>query len=186
MSESDAKPCAIAVAVINDGGVIAYPTEYCFGLGCDLADENAVERIFKIKRRLREQGLILVCSNLSQVRQVAHLDDLPRIDQIKASWPGPTTWLLPIKAGLPNWISGKHDTVAVRVSAHPFVQALCNAWGSAIVSTSANRHGQPALLNAKSVTLTMGAELDFVVDQAVGSQTKPSQIYHALSGERLR
>lgn len=178
-----------AVRVLREGGVIAYPTEYCFGLGCDPRNSAAVRRILKIKQRAEAQGLILVAASTAQVEEYAILTGLERQEQIVSSWPGPTTWILPVTARTPSWIHGDHQSVAMRVTAHPLVSALCHQFGGAIVSTSANRHARPSLLQTSDVIAELGEELDFIVDGPLGATTptqSASSIFDAISGEQLR
>lgn len=175
-----------AVAVLRTGGVIAYPTEYCFGLGCDPRDHAAIERLLKIKKRMSDQGVILVASNISQVSEWVDLAASPLHDTIEDSWPGPNTWLLPALDNVSRWVRGHHDTVAMRISAHPVCYQLCTGFSAAIVSTSANRHGFEALLTASDVVSEMGSELDYVVDAPVGDATTASTIRHGQTGEQIR
>ncbi len=178
-----------AVKILREGGVIAYPTEYCFGLGCDPQNSAAVRRILKIKERAEGQGLILVAANTHQVEQYAVLLGLERQAQIQNGWPGPTTWILPVKDATPAWIHGDHQSVAMRVTAHPLVSDICLQFGGAIVSTSANRHGRPSLLGTSEVIAELGEELDLVVDGPIAAtaQTQSaSSIFDAISGEQLR
>lgn len=182
-------PLEQAVTVLRDSGVIAYPTEFCYGLGCDPRSRPAVERILAIKQRAVAQGLVLVASNLAQVAAYAQLDGLARYREITETWPGPVTWVLPAQRTTDNWITGQHTSVAVRVSAHPVVAQLCTQFDGAIVSTSANRHGEPALLSSAAVSAEMDAELDFVLAgtiKAEASGQRASKIFDAISGEQLR
>jgi len=178
-----------AVAVLRMGGVIAYPTEYCFGLGCDPRNESAVQRILTIKQRDVAQGLILVAADMNQVADYATLQGLDRLDQIKASWPGPNTWVLPTTTQTPTWISGQHCSVAMRVTAHPLVKSLCQRFEGAVVSTSANRHGEPSLMSASKLASNMGDEVDFILDGELSespTERSASNLYHAITGEVLR
>ena len=177
---------ANAVTALRAGGVVAYPTEFCYGLGCDPGNHQALERLIKIKRRQAEQGLILIAASIDHVNDYAELESLPLSTKIKASWPGPFTWLLPVKESVSTWVKGRHDTVAMRVTAHPSSQLLCQQYGGAIVSTSANRHGQEALLSASAVESEMGVELDFILDAPLGNAAAPSIIQDGVSGQRLR
>lgn len=176
----------LAVSSLKQGGVIAYPTEYCFGLGCDPHNRDALNRLLVIKNRSVDQGVILVAATIAQAQQYAHLDGLQRLTEVRESWPGPVTWLLPCADEVPTWIRGKHAKIAIRVSAHPTVQALCSRFGGAIVSTSANRHGQSELFTATEVDEEMGPEVDVIIDQAVGGAKQASQIIDAITGAQLR
>lgn len=175
-----------AVSALRQGGVIAYPTEYCFGLGCDPANEQATQRILDIKNRSVEQGLILIASDVEQVRVYADLNSSSLQTQVMDSWPGPTTWVLPCQSETPKWVTGKHASVAMRVTAHTMSSQLCEQFGGAIVSTSANRHGQPALLESELVINEMGAEIDYVIRAKVGDAQQASQIKDSMTGEILR
>ena len=178
-----------AIAVLREGGVIAYPTEFCFGLGCDPQNQQAVERILEIKQRGVAQGLILIASTVEQVVEYADLMMLERAEEIKASWPGPNTWIIPVTSHTPNWIKGEHSSVAMRVTDHPLVRALCDGFGGAIVSTSANRHGQESLVSAEQVEAEMSDEVDLIMrgDLSPNSGERlASRLIHGQTGEVLR
>jgi L-threonylcarbamoyladenylate synthase len=175
-----------AVAALHNGGVIAYPTEGVWGLGCDPADEAAVHRLLALKNRPVGKGLILVASREAQLAWL--LADLSRSQRarLELSWPGPTTWLLPHRGRVPRWISGEHDTVAVRVSDHPVVRELCDCWGGVVVSTSANRSGTRAAVEQFQVQRYFANELDFVVPGSVGRARGPSHIRDLISDRVIR
>ena len=175
-----------AVSVLRGGGVIAYPTEYCFGLGCDPQDSQAVEKIVKIKRRAIKQGVLLIAADINQVREYADLAISPLEAQILASWPGPITWTLPKQQSVPVWITGEHQSIAMRMTSHAISIELCRQFGQAIVSTSANRHGQSPLMTAQEVEKEMVAEVDFVVHAKVGGATHASTIRDGMTGITLR
>ena len=166
--------------------MIAYPTEYCFGLGCDPQNEPATRRILSIKRRQADQGLILIAATRQQIEGYADLQGSPMRDKIVASWPGPVTWLLGCADNVPPWINGKHPTIAMRQTDHPIAEHLCRQFGAAIVSTSANRHGEPELRSTAEVAESMRDDVDFIVDAAVGDANGPSQIRDGMTGEILR
>jgi L-threonylcarbamoyladenylate synthase len=176
----------IATSTLSESGIIAYPTEYCYGLGCDPSNRGAVRRILQLKKRAWSLGLIVVAADL---RQLVGLVDLSRKDLLqrpRESWPGPHTWLLPALPRTPIWICGKHNAVAVRVTAHPIARALCRRFGSAIVSTSANRSGRPPLRMGHQVRAEFEGEIDFILEGPVGRATSPSSIRDATSGNWIR
>ncbi|HXH00598.1 MAG TPA: Sua5/YciO/YrdC/YwlC family protein [Xanthomonadaceae bacterium] len=177
-----------AAAVLKRGGVIAYPTEGVWGLGCDPFDAVAVQRLLALKCRPVEKGLILIAGALSQLDSLvdlAALDPLRR-DVVLESWPGAQTWLLPATFEVPKWITGAHASVAVRVSAHPPVRALCAAFGGALVSTSANRADAPAPRKFGEFDPALLAELDGGLAGETGGLGGPTPIRDTCSGERLR
>jgi len=171
---------------IRAGGVIAYPTEAVFGLGCDPGDRRAVERVLALKHRSAAKGLILIASDWQQLQP--WLDKVPEAwrQQLRSTWPGPTTWLIAASKHCPDWLTGRHDTLAVRVTAHPLVRRLCTALDSAIVSTSANRAGQRPARSVLEVRLRFGREIDFVLPGQLGRLKKPTPIRDLASGMVIR
>ena len=176
------------VSALRRGGVVAYPTEAVWGLGCDPIDETAVMRLLAIKQRTVDKGLILVAATASQLDGLVDWATLPteRRDAVEAGWPGPNTWIVPCTARVPAWISGGHAGVAVRVSAHPAVVALCTAFGRPIVSTSANLSGQPPAFTLDALDPALLAQLDAVAPGDTGGLAAPTAIRDALTGEVLR
>ena len=174
-----------AAREIRAGAVIAYPTEAVWGLGCDPWNEEAVDRLLAIKNRSVDKGLILVADNIRQFDFL--LADLPQVwqDQLASTWPGPTTWLVPHQNRLPEWITGGHPGVAIRVSDHPLVRDLCALTGP-LVSTSANPSGRPPALSRLRIEQYFAGQLDGVLDGRLGGRKNPSQIRDLLSGAQVR
>ena len=177
-----------AVARLKSGGVIAYPTEAVWGLGCDPFDEAAVLRLLAIKQRPVEKGLILIAAELAQLQPVLDLATVPeaRLAEVLASWPGPNTWVLPSSASAPRWITGTHAGIAVRISAHPTVAALCRAFGGPLVSTSANLAGAPSAFNRDQLDPAVLALVDGTTEGETGGLDQPTPIRDALSGHVFR
>jgi len=175
-----------AARSVRAGGVIAYPTEAVYGLGCDPLDDNAVFRLLAIKQRPLARGLILIGADFSQLAPFIGPVPTAVMQRISKTWPGPVTWLLPAAPDVPYWLRGAHLTIAVRVTAHRLAAALCRAAGHALVSTSANRHRQPPARTYLQVERRLGAELDYVLHGAVGPQRRPSEIRDALTGRVVR
>ncbi|MEO8366132.1 MAG: Sua5/YciO/YrdC/YwlC family protein [Pseudoxanthomonas sp.] len=179
---------AEAITALNTGGVIAYPTEGVWGLGCDPRNEAAVLRLLAIKQRAVDKGLILIASQWEQLRPFLEIAALPaeRLAEVLATWPGPHTWVMPATSAAPRWITGAHDSIAVRITAHPPVLQLCNAFGGAIVSTSANCAGQPAPATRDGLDPALVAVVDGVVGGETGGLASATSIRDALSGWTLR
>lgn len=177
-----------AAARLKRGGVIAYPTEGVWGLGCDPRNEDAVMRVLAIKQREVEKGLILIASNEGQLAPFVSMDALGDAQRmaVRASWPGAATWIVPASATAPRWITGKHDGIAVRVSMHAPVVALCNAFDGALVSTSANRAGNDAPTQRRGLDPEVIALLDGVLAGETGGLLQPTPIRDARSGAVLR
>lgn len=177
-----------AAARLKTGGVIAYPTEAVWGLGCDPFDEAATMRLLAIKQRPVEKGLILIAADLAQLQPLLDLPAVPeaRLAEVLASWPGPHTWVLPAGAAAPRWITGAHPGIAVRVSAHPTVAALCRAFGGPLVSTSANLAGAPAAFRREQLDPAVLARIDGATEGETGGLDQPTPIRDALSGHSFR
>jgi len=171
-----------AARILKQGGIVAYATEYCFGLGCDPFKRDAVLRLLRLKHRPVKKGLIVLAANTGQL--VPYLDNIP--SQVAASWPGPHTWLLLPRPGVPGWITGRHARIAVRVSAHAQAAALCHAAGMAIVSTSANRAGESPARTDREVMRRFGKLVDHVVRGRVGEAHMPTPIRDAVTGMLVR
>lgn len=171
--------------VVRAGGVIAYPTEAVWGLGCDPWAADAVQRLLELKMRPMEKGLILVAAHIDQFDFL--LGDLPErwLDRLVGTWPGPNTWLVPHRERLPEWITGQHDSVALRVSNHPLVARLCALTGP-LVSTSANPAGRPAARSRLRVEQYFPGQLDAVLNGPLGGRRNPSTIRDVRSGEVIR
>lgn len=177
-----------AVATLRAGGVIAYPTEAVWGLGCDPRQEAAVMRLLRIKRRPVEKGVIVVATGLDVLRDWLDLAALPseRLDAVRASWPGPNTWILPATDQTPAWITGHHRGIAVRISAHPLVDRLCRAWEAPLVSTSANLAGMPPARGREELDPALLHDIDGLLDGETGGLAQPTPIRDALTGQVLR
>lgn len=185
---TDALDLAAAVGRLRAGAVIAYPTEGVWGLGCDPFDEVAVHRVLAIKQRPVEKGMILIAGDVAQLDAIVEWDRLPpeRAAAVRATWPGAHTWVVPASPQVPLWITGSHDSVAVRVSAYPPVVALCAAFGGPLVSTSANLAGASAARLRASLDPVLMAQLDGVLDGETGGLDRPTPIRDARSGTSLR
>ncbi len=172
--------------VVRDGGVIAYPTEAVWGLGCDPFNAAAVAALLRMKHRPSAKGLIVVAADIGQFGAWLEDVDPSGLERLGATWPGPVTWLVPAGRSVPRWITGRHATVALRVSAHPVVQSLCRAVGKPLVSTSANPSGLSPAMNSMKVRTYFGADVGAIVEGRLGGAAAPSQIRDLASGEVLR
>jgi L-threonylcarbamoyladenylate synthase len=175
-----------ATQTLRQGGIIAYPTEAVYGLGCDPSNEQAVHRLLLLKRRSQSKGLILIAATLEQL--APYLAPIPsqRMQEVLATWPGPITWIFPANPQVPVWIRGQHHSVAIRLTDHPIAKQLCLEFGGALVSTSANKsQGTPAK-SAEEVPTIFSEGIDVIVVGEVGSLNKPTEIRDALSGAIFR
>ncbi|MFA1285954.1 L-threonylcarbamoyladenylate synthase type 1 TsaC [Citrobacter telavivensis] len=180
-------PVADAIEVLNKENVIAYPTEAVFGVGCDPDSEVAVNRLLALKQRPVDKGLILIAASFEQFKP--YVDDSmltnAQRDAVFARWPGPVTFVFPALPTTPRWLTGRFDSLAVRVTDHPLVVALCQAYGKPLVSTSANLSGLPPCRTVEEVHAQFGTDFP-VVPGETGGRLNPSEIRDALTGELFR
>ena len=176
------------VAALQQQDVIAYPTEAVFGVGCDPDSETAVNKLLALKQRPIEKGLILIAANYEQL--APYIDDSALNEEQKArifsSWPGPVTWVMPTKPGVPSFLTGQFDTIAVRVTDHPLVQQLCLAFGKPLTSTSANLTGQEPGRTVAEVEAQLGSQLSAILHGETGGRDNPSEIRDAITGNIFR
>ncbi|MFD1800704.1 L-threonylcarbamoyladenylate synthase type 1 TsaC [Mixta tenebrionis] len=178
---------AWCVQQLRQQAVIAYPTEAVFGLGCDPDSETSVMELLAFKQRPVEKGLILIAADYQQLEPYVSDRELSVAQREKmfATWPGPVTWVLPALSQTPRWLTGRFDTLAVRVSAHPAVQELCRSFGKPLVSTSANLSGQPPCRNVEEVLQQFGEHFP-VLHGETGGRLNPSEIRDVISGDIIR
>lgn len=185
MKFSSSVPGRQLTAYLRRGGIIAYPTESCYGLGCDPANRRAVQRILRLKQRPQMKGLILIASNYKQVAR--YLPPLTTDEQLRLQADGAQaiTYLMPARTSCPRWLRGAHDTLAVRLTAHSFARRLCRRAGHALVSTSANRSGlRPAKTYAECRRM-FGKNVR-VLRGRIGKRKQPSTIRAWTDGKILR
>ncbi len=186
MTSSLDQAIAAAVSALRQGGVIAYPTEAVYGLGCDPANHEAVARLFELKQRPPEQGVLLIAADFAQVEKFIGPVPAEALARARDTWPGPHTWVFPRSPSTPAWLAGAHAGIALRVTAHAPTIELCRAFGGAIVSTSANPHGVSPARSAADVRSAFGSELAYILDAPTGGLDRPTPIRDAVSGGTFR
>lgn len=170
---------------LKQGGIIAYPTESCYGLGCDPRNRRAVIRLLRLKGRPQHKGLILIGAEFSQLQSYAAPLNSGDWQKISPTWPGPVTWLLPASPFTPSWLCGGHHSIAIRVTAHPLAAGLCRAVRMALVSTSANRSGLKSVRTYSDCVKTF-ADKVLVVPGLSGKHRRPSSIRDLKTGAVIR
>ena len=171
-----------AQSILKHGGVIAYSTETVLGLGCNPQLQEAVNRILWLKNRAVENGLIVVVDNLEALHSYTQALNKEHINVISTT--KHTTWLIPKNDTVPNWISGTHNKVAVRITDHAVAGPLASATNG-IISTSANVSSYKTLTSQEEIRDWFGPHVDYMIIGDVGTE-QPSQIIDLLTGEKLR
>lgn len=175
-----------AARIVLSGGVLAYPTEAVFGLGCLPDEADAVARILDMKQRDRQKGLLLVAATLEQVEQLAVLPEGDMRRRILESWPGPFTWLLEARPGVSDLVTGGSDRVGIRVTDHAVARRLCARIGTALVSTSANASGRAPLTSPLALQRAFAGAVDYVLPGALGGHARPTTILDGRDGSVIR
>jgi len=175
-----------AVIQLQNGNIIAYPTEAVFGLGCDPQNETAIHSLLKLKGRNASAGFVLIASDLEQLQPWIAETDPEKLHQAIQTWPGPVTWLFPRAPAVSNLVAGNHDTIAVRITAHQPSRLLCDAFGSALISTSANPSSEQPARSAEQVAGYFGSDLGGILAGRLGGSTQPSEIRDLESGNIIR
>lgn len=175
-----------AVDSLRSGGIVAYPTESVYGLGCDPKNESALQNLLALKHRDVSKGMIIIASNYAQIACfiAPHGDRLKQL--LRTSAPTPTTWVVDAAEGLSPLLTGGRTTLAVRITDHPVASALCRLFGGPITSTSANVSSQPPARSAADVRARFPHGIDCLVEGSTGELDQPTQIIDARCGSILR
>lgn len=174
-----------AARVVAAGGIIGYPTEAVFGLGCDPASRSSLARLIALKSREAGKGFILIAAEIAQLDPWVIFPGGDALRRILSSWPGPYTWIVPARPGVDRRLTGGRDTLAVRVIDHPVATGLCRLTG-ALVSTSANRSGHPPIRDSLRLRAVFGRRIDMVVAGETGGLAGPTEIRDARTGHLIR
>ena len=165
------------VAVLKKGGTILYPTDTIWGIGCDATNFRAVEKIYKIKKRLETKSLIILIDE--QSRLISYVKEIPSITwDLMKNVERPLTIIYPNARNLPKNVIGEDHSIAIRVVKNEFCIRLIREFGKPIVSSSANFSGEPAPLVFRCVSENVKSSVDYVVNlyQDVLQEVKPSRI----------
>lgn len=175
-----------AVRHLVAGGIIAYPTEAVFGLGCDPLNQKVVQELLNLKNRSVAKGLILIAAEFAQIAPLVEVPDNLVLKKMLSTWPGPTTWVIPAQSWVPQWLRGDHNSLAVRITNHPVASELCRAFDRALVSTSANITGLKPAKSTLKVRQQFGNSNIFIVPGPLGKEKKTTVILDAISSEKIR
>lgn len=172
-------------AHLKRGGVIAYPTESCYGLGCDPRNPHALKALIRLKGRDAAKGLLLIADRLKRLQPFMRPLSPASLSQLKRSWPGPVTWVVPASSACSPQLTGGRPTIAVRVTAHPDAARLCRTLGMALVSTSANKSGRKPARTARACHRIFGTQVRVIAGR-IGPRRRPSTLIDLATGAVLR
>lgn len=161
---------------LNNHGVIAYPTETVFGLGCNPFDEVALQKLYSIKSRDIKKGVLVLISDKSQVAKYTDFVSNYANELIEKYWPGPITLLFRAKDELNSLLVGEEKKIGLRICNHPIASFLSSNLPYGIVSTSANKSGEAPITSAKEARELFGPKIDFVVEGYSGGKISSSVV----------
>lgn len=171
---------------LGQGGVIAYPTESCYGFGCDPFNYQAIKNLLSLKRRNTTKGLIVIASRYPQLtRLVKPLNTADKMYIFNNYWPGPYSLILPVKNNTLPILTGYRDSIALRITNHATVRQLNDYLGMALTSTSANISGYKAIKSYKVAKSLFGKKV-MVLPGRIGHNKKPSTIINWATKQIMR
>ena len=175
-----------AIKQLQQGQIIAYPTEAIYGLGCDPFNHNAVTQLLMIKKRSVKKGFILIASEWKQVALLIKPIDPKTLARVFETWPGPFTWTFPASKAVPYWVSGEHSSIAIRITTHPIAKLLCQQFGGPLISTSANQENNLPIRNIKILRMVFGNKIDKILEGPIGPLHRPTSIRNSITGKIFR
>ena len=173
-----------AAHIIRLGGVIAYPTDTIYGLGCDPYNQQAVELINTIKQRPLDKQFILLASDIGQIRPLLQIDD--NQEKMIEQNTEPTSWVVTANQRAPAWLVDENNTITIRVSKHANIERLCSALGHAIISTSANVSGKRPARNTLELHKYFHGCVDKILVSDQEQMARPSKIIRLCDNEIIR
>jgi len=172
-------------AYLKRGGIIAYPTESCYGLGCDPRNPRALRRLLRLKGRSAAKGMLLIADRFRRLQPFLRPLAPGARTRMQRTWPGPVTCVAPASSTCDPLLTGGRGTVAVRVTAHRGAARLCRRLGTALVSTSANKSGRKPAKTAAECRRMFGARVR-VIGGRIGTRKRPSTLIDLATGTVLR
>ena len=176
---------SVAAAVIGSGGIAAVPTETYYGLAADPYNEEAVKRLYKIKKRAEDKPILLLIDNAERLSSIVTVIPQQYEKLIRDYWPGGLTLIFPAKPNLPETLTGGTNTVGIRISSNTDTTAICKACQGPITATSANISGKPPASSAEEILEYFSGDIDLVVDGGESYTRKGSTVV-SLSGNNIR
>lgn len=180
------------IRALDQGALIAYPTDTIWGLGCHPLRSSAIERLLRLKRRSFAKGLILLSSQIDYLLPyINQRVDISPMIQPMPDQKRPTTWIVPARDHCPGWLTGHRDSIAIRITDKPLIKSLCDGLRQPLVSTSANFSGRPPARNRLCIRRQFGQLLDYILEDHVqhsrlNASAIPSMIRDLQSGKIIR
>lgn len=170
------------VDCLQQGGIVAYPTDTIYGLGCDIHNKQSLERLYRLKERSHKTPFSFICNDISQIAEYAAVSNR-NFKILKRQLPGPYTFILEATRQAPALLASRRRTVGVRIPDHPIPRELVRLLGRPIVTTSANRHGEEPWEDPSLIAEDMAGQVDMVIEAGI-CRRDPSTVI-SLVGDQL-
>jgi L-threonylcarbamoyladenylate synthase len=175
-----------AVKIIERGGVVIYPTETLYAIGCAIRSESAVERVARFKYRDETKPFPVIVGSREQLSQVTAVEEGDATRLMEAFWPGPLSILVPAQKDLPSRLTNSEGLISLRWTPHPDAQALCRMSGTPLLATSANTSGRAAVSCSESLEQELISQADWVLRRPCSDQFRlPSTVVRPLDRNRV-
>jgi len=173
-----------AAHIIRNGGIIAYPTDTVYGLGCDPYNVDAVKKINQIKQRPTKKHFILLASDIQLVQPLFDSSDSQK--RLITENTEPTSWVVEASSNVPDWLTNNSGTITIRISQHPVIKKLCSALDRPIISTSANISGKSPAKTGLELHQFFHNKVDKILLASQSLSTKPSKIIRLCDNYVIR
>lgn len=175
----------LAASALDEGAIAIFPTETCYGIGCDATDETAVRRIFEIKKRNKKKALPVIVNDIQTAERYCYITPTAEL-LAKKFMPGPLTLVVKARGNLPKALTASSGKIAFRISSNKIANALAKELGKPLVATSANPGGKGEIYSGKEAIEKFAQCVDIIIDAGALKKRKPSTIYDTLSNKILR
>lgn len=177
-----------AVSVLREDGILIYPTETFYGIGCKISSDKAISSVFQVKKRLLALPLPAIASDLEQVFACTNLSAslVKDVEELAVQfWPGPLTFILPARKNISPLLTGGTNAIALRLSSHPIAVSLARGVGEPIVSSSANISGKPPVSDFKALDEELLLHVDGYVDLPPAPMGGQASTLIELKGDKI-
>lgn len=175
---------AKAIDTLNNGGIVAYPTETSYGLAVDTENDQAIKSLYALKKRDKAKAISLLIPDLKYLSKLVSSCPAPYETLIQSFWPGPLTLIFPALDAVSKKLTAKDKTIAIRISSHPVAEKLCVSFGRPITATSANISGEQAIVTATEIKLLLGDEIACLLDGGKSPGGKGSTIIRCMNSQK--
>ncbi|MBW1689553.1 MAG: threonylcarbamoyl-AMP synthase [Deltaproteobacteria bacterium] len=184
-AEASRKDLQRAISIIEEGGIVAFPTESFYGLGVDATNSSAIERLFLVKKRDPGLPLLILISSIHELSKYTASIPVGALKLARRFWPGGLTMILQSSQALPSVLTAGTGKIGIRISSHPVAHALTRALNHPVTGTSANISGRPPCIRADQVVECLGEQVDLILDGGITEGARPSTLLDVTTNPPL-